>query len=386
MEFTGKINSELTSKRWTTAEATSSLHPQSRLLEIKTSPKDDIHEEEMRTLIAAVRCELSEMARKGDIYFGNGPGVEKRRAATLDPDAPRVELKAREGINVDYRTDIMKTIDLTILETDIPKEKMAEHDEKVKKLTLRAIAEKTATVCVYPADIPLVVKVLEENGVTDVLPIAVVGFPFVSEPTEDATRKTLEEVEKAIQNGAKEIDMVIPYMLSKITPENNTPEKCQQIIDYIKAVVDKAAESGVPVKVIQETAYLNDWQIVLGSFLSVNSGARFVKTSTGKAEDGKLPEGKKEGYPKGATLHDAALMRLTVNYYTYDSEGNKVPMGVKASGGVRDRFEVAAFVEKAGVDRIGASDGIKVVTDEEWNARAQKGTSEQKVTEVANVY
>src|SRR6185503_20055124 len=91
------------------------------------------------------------------------------------------------------------------------------------------------------------------------------------------------------------------------------------------------------VKVILETALLNDDQKIAACELSQQAKADFVKTSTGFSTH-------------GATVHDVALMRRTV--------GPK--MGVKASGGIRtlDEFEA---MRAAGANRIGTSSGIQLV-------------------------
>jgi len=73
--------------------------------------------------------------------------------------------------------------------------------------------------------------------------------------------------------------------------------------------------------------------------LSVKAGAHFVKTSTGFSTG-------------GATVEDVKLMRQTV--------GDKA--GVKASGGIHTKAEAEAMIE-AGATRIGASSGVKIVSE-----------------------
>jgi deoxyribose-phosphate aldolase len=95
--------------------------------------------------------------------------------------------------------------------------------------------------------------------------------------------------------------------------------------------------AGVPVKVILETGYLNDEQKRVACQISEAAGAAFVKTSTGFG-------------PGGATVEDIRLMRAAVS----------PSVGVKASGGVRDRAKAIAMIE-AGASRIGTSSGIAIV-------------------------
>jgi len=105
----------------------------------------------------------------------------------------------------------------------------------------------------------------------------------------------------------------------------------------IQAVVEIAHACGAIVKVILETALLNDEQKVAASLLAKEAGADFVKTSTGFG-------------PGGATAADVALMRRTVG----------PAMGVKASGGVRT-LEDLKTMAAAGANRVGASASVKIV-------------------------
>ena len=133
----------------------------------------------------------------------------------------------------------------------------------------------------------------------------------------------------AIENGATEVDMVIPVGVLKdkdyIAVEND-----------IRAVVE-AAKSKALTKVIIETCLLTDEEKIMACKLSKSAGADFVKTSTGFST-------------AGATVKDIRLMRETVGEQ----------MGVKASGGVRSREDADAMI-KAGATRIGTSNGVKIV-------------------------
>jgi deoxyribose-phosphate aldolase len=105
--------------------------------------------------------------------------------------------------------------------------------------------------------------------------------------------------------------------------------------DDIAAVV-KAADGRI-VKVIIEICYLDEKQIVEACRISKRAGASFVKTSTGFGTG-------------GATAEAVRLMRRTVG----------PDMGVKASGGIKNRSDALAMLE-AGANRIGASAGIAIV-------------------------
>ena len=96
-------------------------------------------------------------------------------------------------------------------------------------------------------------------------------------------------------------------------------------------------EGGALLKVIVETALLDDDAIVLACEAAVEAGADFVKTSTGFST-------------AGATVEHVALMRRTVGE----------DIGVKASGGVRTRADALAMIE-AGATRIGASSALAIL-------------------------
>jgi len=99
------------------------------------------------------------------------------------------------------------------------------------------------------------------------------------------------------------------------------------------------ASKGVPVKVIIETAYLNEQEKVQACKLAQEAGAAFVKTSTGFS-------------PGGATVEDVALMRKTV--------ADRI--GVKASGGIRTLKDALEMIA-AGASRIGTSSTIDILKE-----------------------
>src|SRR6185312_6298234 len=133
----------------------------------------------------------------------------------------------------------------------------------------------------------------------------------------------------AVRDGAQEIDMVINIGALR-SGENDA------VRSDIEGVVRKAHEGRAIVKVIIETALLNDDQKVTACQFAQQAGADFVKTSTGFST-------------AGATAHDIALMR-----------GVGPHMGVKASGGVRTLDDLRAMTA-AGATRIGASASVKIV-------------------------
>ncbi len=242
---------------------------------------------------------------------------------------------------------IMRCVDLTILDVHAT-------EQAVKDVARRAAQEHCATVCVYPQHIPWVRDVMQELNVTDVPPIAVVGFPMVASPSILSTQKTIDETLDAIAKGAKEIDMVLPFCFKS----DSAPYFSH--FQYLKSVIDVAHTHQTPVKVILETAYLSDLQIALASMISKVAGADWVKTSTGFAQPEHFAPSRSLE-EKGATPRAVALMRLAVGHFSKNPQLTPKPMGVKASGGVRNK-EQALSVLYAGADRIGASSGIVLDT------------------------
>ena len=183
----------------------------------------------------------------------------------------------------------------------------------------------TATVCVKPCHVKLASEVLKNS---DVLVSTVVGFPHGSNLTEV---KVLE-AEKAMDDGAVELDMVLNIGQLR-------SGKTDYVRDDIKAVCDAAHARGVKVKVIFENAYLTDEEKITACKLCDGAGADWVKTSTGFA-------------PGGATLEDLRLMRANVS--------EKVQ--VKAAGGVRTLPAILEVID-VGVTRCGATATATILDD-----------------------
>lgn len=216
---------------------------------------------------------------------------------------------------------IEKLIDHTLL-------KPQSTEEQVKKICAEAKKYNFASVCVNPYYTSFVSKELKG---TDVKTCVVIGFPL------GANTKEVKafEAKQSIENGAKEVDMVINIGALK-------DKKYDVVKEDIKAVVD-AAKGKAHVKVIIETCLLTDEEKVKACSISKEVGADFVKTSTGFSTG-------------GAKKEDVALMRKTVGEN----------MGVKASGGIHSYEETMEMVE-AGATRIGASAGIKIIEGSKEN-------------------
>jgi len=191
----------------------------------------------------------------------------------------------------------------------------------IENLCKESIEYGCASVCVNPAYVPLVAKLLKNTGVKV---CTVIGFPLGM----NASEVKAFEAAYAEKQGAEELDMVINVGMLKAGN-----------YDYVQKDIEAVvkASNGKLVKVIIETCLLTDEEKVKACELAKAAGADYVKTSTGFSTG-------------GATVGDIALMRKTVG----------ADMGVKASGGIRDYAAAKAMID-AGASRIGASSGKKIV-------------------------
>lgn len=195
-------------------------------------------------------------------------------------------------------------------------------EDQIRKLCDEAKEYHFYSVCVNSGYVPLAASLLKGSNVKV---CSVVGFPLGAM----LTSAKAFETEMAVKAGAQEIDMVINVGWLK---SNNW----QAVKNDIEAVFNACGD--VPLKVILETCLLSKDEIVKVCNICKEIGVAFVKTSTGFSVS-------------GATVEDVKLMRETV--------GDK--MGVKASGGIRDRATAEKMVE-AGATRLGASAGIAIVS------------------------
>ena len=213
--------------------------------------------------------------------------------------------------------ELNKYIEHTLLKQDAKESDLIKLFEEAKE-------NKFLGVCVNPCYVRLAKENLKDS---DVKIVTVIGFPLGANTTE----VKVFETQKAVADGADEIDMVI----------NGTKLKDNDkdfIVNEIKAI--KKACDGHNLKVIIETDLLNKEEIVRACEYSVLGGADFVKTSTGFVKGG-----------VGAKAEDVALMYKTVK---------DAGLQVKASGGIRDRQTALDMIE-AGAVRLGTSSGVKII-------------------------
>ncbi|MBU8684349.1 deoxyribose-phosphate aldolase [Bacillus haynesii] len=210
---------------------------------------------------------------------------------------------------------IARMIDHTVLKPDTVK-------SEIETLCKEARVYGFASVCVNPCWVKLCAELLKDS---EVKVCTVIGFPLGATSSETKAFET----KQAIADGAGEVDMVINIGALKDCDTGTVEHD-------IRAVTD-AADGKALVKVIIETSLLTDEEKRQACELAVKAGADFVKTSTGFSGG-------------GATVRDIKLMR--------DAVGPDI--GVKASGGVRDKESALAMIE-AGATRIGASAGVSIV-------------------------
>ncbi|MBI3760589.1 MAG: deoxyribose-phosphate aldolase [Chloroflexi bacterium] len=214
---------------------------------------------------------------------------------------------------------LAEMIDHTLLKPDATPDQIAQLCFEARKFGF-------ASVCINSAHVKLAADLLKGSPVKV---CTVVGFPLGATPPEVKAY----EAQKAIDEGATEVDMVINIGAIKARDYETAARD-------VRAVARACRASGmVLLKVIIEAALLTDEEKVAACLIAKAAGADFVKTSTGFG-------------PGGATVADVQLMRRVV--------GPK--MGVKAAGGIRTLADAEGLVA-AGATRIGASAGVKILQE-----------------------
>ncbi|ULC58471.1 deoxyribose-phosphate aldolase [Flaviramulus sp. BrNp1-15] len=159
----------------------------------------------------------------------------------------------------------------------------------------------------------------------------VIGFPLGAM----STKSKVEEAKAALNDGADEIDMVINIGLLK----SKDFDAVWKDIEGVKRIMPNNT-----LKVILETCYLEELEIIKASELAIQSGADFIKTSTGFGSG-------------GATIHDVEIMKSVA----------KNEIKIKASGGIKDQKTALEYIN-LGVQRLGTSSGITILKDESSNS------------------
>ena len=178
--------------------------------------------------------------------------------------------------------------------------------------------------CVPPYYVAFVKELLQYS---DAKVCTVIGFPLGYQ----MTKVKITEAEKALTDGASELDMVININAFKSMAYETVKQE-------IKTLADIAHSQHALLKVIIETAYLDNFDIRIACEICEEAGADFVKTSTGFAN-------------KGADLEQVKLMREVL----------PSNIQIKASGGIQTYEQAIAFIE-VGATRIGTSAGVAIIT------------------------
>jgi deoxyribose-phosphate aldolase len=212
---------------------------------------------------------------------------------------------------------IARLIDHTLLKPDA-------RPEQVEQLCAEACEHGFATVCVNSCHVSLCRRRVEGSTVGV---CTVIGFPLGAMLREAKAA----EAAAAVNLGADELDMVMNIGWLKSGAD-------EMVVSDIHRVLDAAQQR--PVKVIIETCLLTETEKERATQLVAESGAAFVKTSTGFSTG-------------GATEEDVMLLARV-------AAGR---IGVKASGGIRDYATALKMIE-AGATRIGTSSGVAIVREE----------------------
>lgn len=221
--------------------------------------------------------------------------------------------------------ELAKSIDFALLGADATV-------KDVHKCCAKALEYNFAAVFVNPCYIPIAGGLLQGSSVKTG---AAIGFPLGASTT---SIKRLE-VEDAIGRGAREIDMVMNIGAFKSGELDIVQRELRAIVDLIRQKEVEEGAGTILVKVIIETCYLSDTEKKTVCRLVEESGADFVKTSTGFG-------------PHGANVYDVKLLRGSVG----------PGVGVKASGGIRNLEQAMALVD-AGATRIGTSAGVGIMNE-----------------------
>jgi deoxyribose-phosphate aldolase len=221
----------------------------------------------------------------------------------------------RTGDNTMNKQEILSKVDHTLL-------KQTATWEQIKVICDEGAEFKTASVCIPPC----FVKQAKEYVEGKVAICTVIGFPNGNM----TTAAKVFETEDAVKNGADEIDMVINIGDVKAGDYD-------KVLEEIRAI--KAACNGKLLKVIIETCLLTDEEKIQMCKVVTESGAEYIKTSTGFSTS-------------GATFEDVKLMREHVG----------ADVKVKAAGGISSVADAEEFIA-LGADRLGTSRLIPLLRD-----------------------
>ncbi len=218
-------------------------------------------------------------------------------------------------------TEILKRADHTLLKPDATW-------EQIRQVCDEGVKYGCASVCIPASFVHRAAEYFAGK-----LPVCtVIGFPngYMTTPVK------VFETKDALQNGADEIDMVINIGMAKVGDWDG-------VLQEIKAV--RAASRGYVLKVIVETCLLTQAEKIALCGIVSQSGADYIKTSTGFSEG-------------GATREDVALFR----------EHLAPHVKIKAAGGITTLQDAEDFIA-LGADRLGTSRIVKLAKELEAEPR-----------------
>lgn len=187
-----------------------------------------------------------------------------------------------------------------------------------------AIENNFLGICISPCYIKYAKEKIQNKNIKLV---TVIGFPLGAN---DSDVKAFE-AQKAIEDGACEIDMVINIGFAR-------SNRWDLVEEDIKKV--REATSNKVLKVILETDYLNDDEIKKACEICIKQKVDYVKTSTGFAKNG-----------LGATIEKIKMLSSLVKPYG---------LKVKASGGIKTKEDALSLIE-AGANTLGTSSGCEII-------------------------
>jgi len=197
--------------------------------------------------------------------------------------------------------------------------------KQVETLCAEAVRYRFACVLVNPVWTSIAVGALAGTGI----PIgAVIGSPLGG----SLVSTLRQETAALIRLGARDPDMVMP--IGQLKSGNHAA-----VQHTVHAVVSLAHHHGAVLKVTLETALLTMEEKLRASEIAIQTGADFIKTSTGSAAGGAIPS-------------DIALMRGVAG----------ARCGIKASGGIRTLAQLRTLLE-AGANRIGCSASVAILRE-----------------------
>lgn len=207
---------------------------------------------------------------------------------------------------------IIPLIDLTTLNS-------TDDNDSVTSFVNSAVTPfgRVAAVCIYPQFVALARDQLDHHDGKNIAVATVVNFPEGRQSREEVLNATA----KALDDGASEIDLVLPYH-ALLDEDLETPAK------MVNAVSAVCTPYHAKLKVIIESGALEREEIIRqASIIAIDNGADYIKTSTGKIKTGATPEAV-------ATILDTIL-----------AYGVKERVGLKISGGVRQTEELRPYLD-----------------------------------------